>query len=344
MTVRETRAIAEKWVREREACLPGFVGAYLGGSTATLPLDGEISGGSDMDVYVVLRGEAPDKRGKFETDGALLEVSYLNAELLFPAEKALRDYHLANSLRHRAVLCDPEGCLTALTDEIAEKFAEREWIAARRDHALSRVKNGLTGLNRDATLPDRTIAWLFSTGISCHGILVAALKNPTVRLRYLRAKEVLETWGRPDLYERLLALSGFGNLTPEQASDLLDGAERAFDRAVEKGRTWFPFKSDISEVSRPAAIGAARDMIAKGLHRETAFWTLTTFARSMKMLQADALADYDDLLPEFQRAIATVNRDSWEKIQTAAGEMLDFLPELTAETDALIDFTLQNRT
>ena len=340
MTVRETRAIAANWVREKETVLPGFVGAYLGGSTAALPPDSEISGGSDMDVYVVLRGDAPDKRGKFETEGALLEVSYVREDALFPAEKALRDYHLANSLRHRAVLCDPEGRLTALTEEIAAKFAQKEWIAARRDHALSRVKGGLTGLNRDAALPDRTVAWLFSTGISCHAVLVSALENPTVRLRYLRTRETLEAWDRLDLYEKMLKLSGFADVTPEQASDMLNCAERAFDRAIGKGRTWFFFQSDISEASRPAAIGSAREMIARGLHRETVFWTITTFARSMKMLLTDAPEDYDALLPSFERCLTLVNRETWEKIQTAAEKTLAFLPELTAETDRLIDFTL----
>ena len=36
MTVKKCSAIAAQWVRENEASLPGYLGAYVGGSAALL--------------------------------------------------------------------------------------------------------------------------------------------------------------------------------------------------------------------------------------------------------------------------------------------------------------------
>lgn len=65
----------------------GYVGAYLGGSTVALAPDAPMPGGSDLDVYVALEGPLPEKRGKFEYQGALLEVSYVSWAAIFPAER-----------------------------------------------------------------------------------------------------------------------------------------------------------------------------------------------------------------------------------------------------------------
>ena len=336
MRVGECRNLAENWAARREACLPGYVGAYLGGSTAALPPDAPMPGGSDLDVYVALEGPLPEKRGKFEYQGALLEVSYVSWAAIFPAERALKDYHLAYSLRYGQVAGDPRGRLRPLMEQVARHFWDRPYWTARRDQALEKVRAGLTGLRPDAPLPDKTLSWLFPTGITTHTVLTAAGENPTVRLRYLRARRVLEDRGRLDVYERLLALSGFARVTGETARKMLDELAPAFDAAARLGRTPFFFSSDISPVSRPAAIDDLAALIARGFHRETLFWIVCTWARSMKILAADAPEEYARFLPLFRQALAAVDRDTDEKISAAAGEVLAYLPALRAVTDEIM--------
>lgn len=337
MTVKECSAIAAQWVRENEVSLPGYLGAYVGGSAALLSPCSEISDGSDLDVYVVAENPPPAKRGKFVFHGALLEISYISAASVFPAEKALADYHLANSLRCKFVLDDPTGRLKALQRTVAEGFPLRENIAARRDHALSRVRNGLSDINYAAALPDLTLSWLFPTGITTHAVLVSALRNPTVRLRYLKSREVLEENALEAEHERLLELSGFARINRPQAASMLDHLEPIYDRAACLSRTFFFFVSDISPQSRPAAIDALRTLIARGFHREVMFWIITTYARSMKMLLADAPDEYAKFLPAFESVLADVGRSCETEIRAAAESVLAHLPRLTTVTDSLIE-------
>lgn len=330
MLVKDALSLAQEWIRLNEEVLPGYVGAYAGGSCAALTDDAAMPDGSDLDVFVALTGEPPAKRGKFLYGELLMEISYLSEGALFPADRALSDYHLAHSLAFGRLLSDPAGRLGGLMGSVRAKFAKPESIGIRRDHALSRVKSGLTG-PLSPSLPDRTLGWLFPTGITTHAVLVSALKNPTVRLRYLRAREIMER----DDYETLLSLSGFARGTRVQTAEMLKDLMPLYDRASFAGPTPFFFASDVSPQSR-RAVEELETMIGRGDHREALFWILTTYARSMKILSAaepDACALFQ---PAFDRALEAVGRDSEGKILAANRAVLDYLPELTRITDGLI--------
>ena len=335
MTVKECAAIAARFVRENETRHPGYIGAYVGGSTAAMPPGAQIAGGSDMDVYVVCEAPPPSKRGKFEYLGALIEVSYVAAADIFPAEKALGDYHLANSLRYRFVLDDPRGALCALEKKVARDFAQLSNIIRRRDHALDRVRAGLMHIDYDAPLPDLTLSWLFPTGITTHAVLVSALRNPTIRLRYLRAREVMLENGLAREYEMLLEISGFERVTRAQAQALMDALEPIYDRAAAVQRTPFSFGSDISAQSRPAAIDALRTLSASGRQREVMFWIMATYARAMKILLVDDPESYFKYLECFEGALALVGRRDNAAIGSQAGKVLAYLPKLGLITDRL---------
>ncbi len=335
MTIQEAALAATDWIDRCESQSPGFLGAYVGGSAATLPESAPLPAGSDLDVFAVLDAPPPPKRGKFLHRGALLEISYLAADAIFPPERALADYHLAHSLRFGRLLRDPTGALAALQREVAERFARRDAIALRRDGALNRVHSGLTAPLPEP-LPDRTLSWLFPTGIAAHAVLVSALKNPTVRLRYLRAREVLAAEGFPDWSERLLSLAGFADVTRARARALLDALAPLYDRAAARGRTPFPFSSDVSPQCRAVALDDIAARIDVGDHRESMFWILATWARAMKILSADDPEGFALYLPAFHEALAAVHRDSEGEILAARRETLRALPELRAVTDAIL--------
>ena len=105
MLVREARNRARQWVRETGAQTPGFAGAYLAGSINWMQDNDELPASSDVDVMVVVRGDAPTaKLGKFLYEGALLEVSYLPETRVASADAVLGHYHLAAGISTTTIL------------------------------------------------------------------------------------------------------------------------------------------------------------------------------------------------------------------------------------------------
>lgn len=167
-------------------------------------------------------------------------------------------------------------------------------------------------------------------------ILVAALRNPTVRLRYLAAREVLTEHGDLALYEELLRHLGCKDLTREQAQRHLDGLTRTFDAAAAASRTPFLFSSDITPLARPIAIDATQQLINQGNHRETVFWTLATYARCHKILSADAPALQEELRPHFATTLADLGITSTADMLHRAEGTLRFLPRLWEMAEELL--------
>ena len=74
--------------------------------------------------------------------------------------------------------------------------------------------------------------WVFPTGIMTHVLLVAGLRNPTVRPRYETTRDLLAEHDRLDLHERLLNVLGSRAMSPEQAARHLDAIARIYDAAT----------------------------------------------------------------------------------------------------------------
>ncbi|MDU5948340.1 hypothetical protein P4H94_29905, partial [Paenibacillus macerans] len=238
MNVGSARTAAARWVAEHAARKADFLGAYFSGSTVGLPDDAPMSPSSDIDVIVVTaQTEPPLKPGKFLFEKALLEVTYLPWSQLASAENALTDYHLAASFRTDTIIADPAGRLRKLQTEVAPRVAERPWVRRRCENARERIERGLRGIDPSAPWHDQVTAWLFPTGIMTHVLLTAALRNPTVRLRYLAARQALADYGLSARYPELLRLLGCTQLGPQQAESHLDALARTFDAAAAHART-----------------------------------------------------------------------------------------------------------
>jgi hypothetical protein len=288
MRVGQAKDIARRWVGEEAGKTPGFRGAFFHGSVNWLPDDAVLSPASDVDVMLVLAGPAPPvKLGKVRYRDVLLEVSYLPDAWLRSAEAVLGQYHLAGSFAAPSVILDPSGRLGELQAAVARDYAKRRWVRRRCAHARDKVLHGYP-LDEAAPFPDQVTAWLFPAGILTHVLLVAGLKNPTVRQRYLAARELLAEYGHSDLYEPLLELLGCARMSRERAERHLAALEAAFDAAKAVVATPFFFASDISDVARPIAIDGSRELIERGDHREAVFWIVATYARCLKILDRDA--------------------------------------------------------
>ncbi len=285
MLVQDAKAIARQWVIEEAQTIPDFYAAYYAGSTTWLAENALLPATSDVDIMVVVDDPNPlEKLGKFIYRNVLLEVAYLPKDQLPSPHAILGDYHLAGSFRQPNIILDPTGQLTKLQAAVSQEYAKRHWVTRRCEQANQRVIERVQGLNPSAPLHDQITTWLFAVGGMPHVLLVAGLQNPTVRRRYLAAKELLEGYGHVDFYETLLDCLGCAQMNRQQVEDHLAALAKVFDAAKEVIKTPLFFAADISENARVVAIDGSRELIEQGYHREALFWMVATYSRCQMVL------------------------------------------------------------
>jgi hypothetical protein len=288
-------------------------------------------------MVVVAAPEPPEKIGKFRYRDVILEVSYLPSEVLSSPEAVLSQYHLAGSFRSASVILDPTGHLTGLQRAVAKDFVKREWVVRRCDDAHERVLRNLQSLDAAEAFHDQVTAWLFATGVTTHILLVAGLKNPTVRRRYEATRTLLSDYGLGEFYEKLLSLLGADRLTKGCVQDHVSSLEEAFDAASAIITSPFPFAGDISKVGRPIVIDGSREMIAAGHHQEAVFWVVATYARCMSVFATDAPREvYRRYEVGFRSLLADLGIASSVDLLRRGAQVKAFLPEVEAVAQAMI--------
>ncbi|MCX5397966.1 hypothetical protein [Streptomyces sp. NBC_00102] len=337
MKAGQARSAAADWVRRYATAQPGYRGAYFSGSTVGLPDNTELSPTSDVDVHIATTADDhPIKAGKLRHRGALLEVSYVPWAELASAEAVLGSYHLAGCFRTDTVIDDPTGRLRALGAEVAPRYAAVPWVRRRCEDARRRVETRLAAIDVSAPFHEQVLGWLFPTGVTCHVLLAAALRNPTVRLRYPAARAVLADYGHRGLYPELLGLLGCARLPAHRVQHHLNALAETFDATVGVARTPFFFSSDLTPEARPIAVDGSQALIDAGDHREAVFWIIATFARCHTVLAADAPALADRHLPAFREAVADLGIDSGADLLRRAAETTRFLPRLWRTAEAVM--------
>jgi hypothetical protein len=338
MKVGTARAIAAEWVMLHLSRDSWFRGAYFSGSTIILNENEDLSAVSDMDVVVVTaHDEPPLKLGKFLYEDVLIEITYLSWSQLQSAADVLTDYHLAGSFRVDTIITDPTGHLKKLQEYVSGHFSDEVWVRRRCENARQRIEHGLKSINPSDPWHDQVTSWLFPTSVTTHVILVAALKNPTVRLRYLKAQVVLKEYGQDEVYSELLDLLGTADLSAERVEYHLQALSQTFNAAAAVAKTPFFFSSDITESARSISIDGSRELIRSGFHREAVFWIVATFARCHKILAADASEDFQQAhLPAFNAVVADLGISSSDDLIKRAENGLHFLPRLWGTTETII--------
>ncbi|HLK65491.1 MAG TPA: hypothetical protein VKU19_18770 [Bryobacteraceae bacterium] len=288
MTVKQGREAARQWMVEEAGCIFGFCGAYTAGSTNWLPDEAGLPAGSDLDIMVVLDGRPAGGRCKFLYRDTLLEVSYLQKDQFQSPDQILSDYHIAPSFRTAKIMLDPQGHLRPLLSSVSRDYAKPRWVRQRCTHAEAKILENLRSIDEHASGHDHVIACLFAAGITTHVLLVAGLRNPTIRARYVAVRELLADYGHFGFHEELLELLGSARISQERVRHHLANVAEIFDVAKEAIRTPFPFASDISDCARPNVIDASLELIRRGYHREMMFWIGVTHYRCRQVLWRDA--------------------------------------------------------
>jgi hypothetical protein len=337
MKVKDAKAVARQWVLEEATKIPGFYGACYAGSINWLPAEAPLPVASDVDIWVVLaEPEPPDKLGKFRYREVMLEVTYLSKAQLQSPEPILGDYHLAGSFRTPNIILDPSSQLTQLQAAVSKDYAKRRWVYKRCEHAQNKILGMLQGLSESAPFHDQVMTWLFATGIMTHVLLVAGLKNPTVRQRYVAAQELLAAYGRQEFYPTLLELLGCAGMGRGRVEQHLAALTEVFDVTKTVIKTPFFFASDLSDIARPIAIDGSRDLIERGYHREAIFWIAVTYSRCQKVLYHDAPELQDRFNPGYRRLLGDLGITSFADLQQRADQVKKHLPDVWAVAETII--------
>ncbi len=323
---------------EEASKTPGFYGAFYHGSINWLPDDAPLPATSDVDIMIVLTDpNPPDKPGKFIYRDVMLEASYLSKEQLQSPDRILSDYHMAGSFRTPGIILDPSGQLTRLQAAVSKGYAKRRWVYKRCEHARNHALKYIRSVNESEPFHDQVITWLFATGVTTHVLLVAGLRNPTVRQRYMAVRELLADYGLLNFYEILLETLGCARMSRARAEYHLAALVDAFDAAKAVIRTPLPFASDISDVARPIAIDGSRELIERGDHREAMFWIAVTYSRCQKVLYHDAPAEMRDRFrPGYRQLLDDLGIASVADLRRRNEQTEELLPRVWEVAEAIM--------
>ena len=294
MQLTNARSLAQQWVEDHRSSDPGFVGAFLTGSALEVDPAGALPVDSDLDVVVVTDRVAPPDPEKLLVRGVRLDVSRLSAAALADPAVVARTHWLAPSFRARSprrtdpLLADPHGRLAAVRAQVAPMFDQPGVVLARRDSVEQRLRSVLASVAGHSSWPAQVLSWAFGTSLVTHMLLVSGLRNPTVRLRYVRVGELLEERGLSGHLPVLFGHLGCRDLSPEQVRAQLPTLADGFDAAALVNRASVVGSHEIVASARPVAVSGTERLVSAGLHREAVFWMVVTLARSQLVLEADA--------------------------------------------------------
>lgn len=337
VTVGHAKAAARAWVNAAACHEPGFAGAFFHGSINGLADEAMLPPTSDVDVIVISANPPQVKPGKFIYQGVLLEVSCLSNDRLQSPEQVLANYQLAGSFRTPGIIADPSGHLTRLQAVVGQQFAKREWVRRRCEDVRTKLQHDLLPPDESQIFSDQVLAWLFGTGKSTHILLVAGLKNPTVRRRYVAVHDLLRDYGYAELHEHLLGLLGSGQMTRAQVEQHLVALAAVFDAASAVIQSPFVFAADLSAAARPIAIDGTRDLIEAGYHREAMFWIAVTYSRCQSVLDQDAPAAMQESFQAgYQRLLRDLGIHSSADLQARRAMTRDLLPRIWDVAQAII--------
>lgn len=337
MLVRQAKEAARQWVVAQAAAIPTARGAFFHGSVNWLADDDPFPVTSDVDVMVVLDDDARSANpGKIRYHDVLLDVSFLASDQLRSPEQVLGRYDLAGSFHNDSIIWDATGSLRELQRAVAASYADRHWVAKRCDDAQDRILGNLAAPEGSRAFPDEVTSWLFATGVQCHVLLVAGLRNPTVRTRYVAVRDLLADYDRFAVYECLLHQLGCAGMSRERVERHVALLTEAFAVARTVIRTPFFFAADISDVGFAVAIDGSAESIARGDHREAIFWIAATYSRCMQVFLLDAPALTEQFAPGYRELLGDLGIASPADLREKAEAVRAFLPRLREESDAIM--------
>lgn len=337
--VREAREMGKEWVEHYGSQTPGFLGAFLKGSTKWAAPNATHSPSSDVDVCVVV-----DQVGqkitwpKLRYKDILLESGCIARSELGTAEDILQNPRMAGNFWHPVLLADSYGVLKVLGRQVNTQFAKRFWVEQRMHRAEDLALLWLNRIDKAESFPDKVTCWLFGTGVTTFILLTAGLRNLTVRRRYAESRKLLEEYGRLDIHEEMLSWLGCADMKMERVSHHLQALANAFDAVGEYIDPSFRFAADLHADARPVAINGSQELIDAGLHREAVFWLVATFSRCLQGLRNDVPQSIRALCQTgFGELLSDLGINSKLDLRNRAEQVYKTIPKLNAIAMNIVD-------
>jgi hypothetical protein len=292
MTVMDAKRYAKVFVADRYLSDEGFMGAFLGGSTAFMNNNADFPFGSDIDVRVLYASEQQlpvNIRDHFECKGAIIEPSYRVADEIFDLDRLLDNPYSVSDLVNGDVLSDPSGRLEQIQREIQNTYKNDQHIM-RRCRGLGKVIDRLAGAITEPVRALGPVVTIFSIIVSTLAQLplVATLQNPTIRRALAESKLILEKWNNGDLYGELLSLIGGNKVAPEVVKVLTGRCLKTFDYAVTVISSFFPAADFIDAQLRERWATGMSELIDSGNSDESLPFILHKYGASMTAIENDA--------------------------------------------------------
>jgi hypothetical protein len=222
---------------------------------------------------------------------------------------------------------------------VRRDYAKRQWVQQRCANARDKVLHHLGSIQSDSPLHDQVMTWLFGAGVTTHVLLSAGLRNPTVRTRYAAVRAMLGDRHQP-FYESLLGVLGVAGWTSGYVTRHLATLTDIFDRATAVARrSPLLFAADISASARVVAIDGSRELIDRGLHRESMFWIAVTHSRCQKVISEMAPSEmtqsfmdaYLELVDDLHLPSATDIRRRRAEVESMLPRVLELAERIVAE-------------
>jgi hypothetical protein len=303
MRVGEIGDLVQEWVGVHGEEIPGYCGAYLFGSIATLPPDAPLATYRDVDVIVVLDSGTKPTDANLEVlyKGLMLEVGFIGLDEHRDAEAILARPDRAGNFAHTRILADPTGVLMPLQQEVRRSYADRRWVVARCDAEKQALVESLDAMS-DPPIPLLRLLALVGVMFGMAGLVaVARLEIPTSRRALIRLKQQLQQEARADLYAEALDVCGVTGMEVAEVKAYHRDLLSAFDRAAQVKRTVVPYGFKVEPHTRPYTNEAIAELIDEGYHREAAFYLALPYGAVNAIIQNDA--------PEEERAAVQAGFD-----------------------------------
>ncbi|HEU5317886.1 MAG TPA: hypothetical protein VFX49_17375, partial [Chloroflexota bacterium] len=217
------------------------------------------------------------------------------------------------------------------------EFALRKWVLVRCERGAAPGRNAARWTDDAASIPlhDQATATVFGAG-AMFPLFAAALRDWTVRKRYVVSQQILTQYGRPDFHEALLALLGCAGMPAARAEHHLAGMAAAFDAAASVVKTPYRFASDISPPARPISVDGTRELIERGLHREAVFWIAATHGRCRHIFSVDAPELLETFDPVYQELLDDLGIGSFEARKRRSEAVAAFQPRMWEVTQEIL--------
>jgi hypothetical protein len=338
MNAGQAIACANEWVAAHGTQIPGFRGAHLMGSVLSMPHDAVFPTYRDVDFNIVCEGSHDTQTHNVPYKGLMLEYSVVNLERYRSAEEVLANPELACNLAIGGLLADPLGLLAPLQRAVADQYGLPRWVQARCAYEKQIVHQALDNLGQAGT-PFEALLPLGTLGLFLSGLLAeASLQPPTHRRCLVVMRDVLHSQGCVALYETVLNVIGYGQLSRYHVDGYLDACAAAFDCAAAVTRTPVMFQFKFQPHIRPCIVEGAREMVDQGYHREAMFWIGGFLMFANAAIQADAPAQERSVFQSsLDRLIADMGLRTSADVAARVAAAHDLVEAMFAVADELTE-------